>query len=247
MAKPPMMNGGPLQHYQNGSLNTDDVASALGTGSKQLRHTDQWKIVFDLYAVDGKLDLENFQNVCKGVCSRYLEGELEEMEQIMGEVAEKNTDGKLQFHDLRMVMCYHGLLERQWMQRAKMGKATEGIGFDVFEQLLRAQRFFIDSYPDPNGLDQTNLSYVLSAVGEEMDLEDFEEFCKVIGHPSKGPFKTSLFMEQYMKVAKQVGIFSAEDEEKARHWIEQSKNLEKSKSSKKPAEPESAAPSPTRA
>ena len=24
--------------------------------------------------------------------------------------------------------------------RAKMGKATEGIGFDVFEQLLRAQR-----------------------------------------------------------------------------------------------------------
>ena len=49
------------------------------------------------------------------------------------------------FRDVRIgvILMHHatsGLGNPVLSSRAKMGKATEGIGFDVFEQLLRAQR-----------------------------------------------------------------------------------------------------------
>jgi hypothetical protein len=172
------------------------------------------------------LNMENFNKVCKGVCSRFMENEIREMEQILRRNA-LSPDGRIHFSELKGVMQYHGTLEKQWQLQAKSGKASETCCSDVFEQLFRAQRYFIDSYPDPSGLDQTNLSYVLSAVGEELPLESFEEFQKVIQHPSKGPFRTSLFMENYLKIGIQVGIFTDEDERKAMYWIEQSKTIER--------------------
>jgi Ca2+-binding EF-hand superfamily protein len=178
---------------------------------------EKWKKIFDLYAVDGKLDgRETLRDMLHGSGSGFLEREIDEVYNGLGKPP------KIVWNDLKGLCSKDPSLAIAWDAQAKIGKGSEVIAIDVFEQLFVSFQYLLDSSPDNTKLDVSYLAYLLSSCGEELSTDFYDEFIKTLGHTTKGAFSLSMFLNKYAQFAKKVGVFNDEQMQQAQVWIDRS-------------------------